>query len=83
MVASLNDEDVLAIDSAICSFLASEWQDSSTLIGSVTRELQQRFPSVPAVFYSYRLRALVKTGEVESDRPVTRELAYRVRAVVA
>lgn len=80
LVASLSGEDVQAVDSAILGELNRAWSDARLVVPGAHAALQSTHPSIPDVFFSYRLRKLVAAGSVEATGSVDRQLDYQVRA---
>lgn len=79
-VVSLSASDVRAMDAALISAIPSDWRAARQIVESVHAALLPTYPSVPAVFISYRLRKLVAAVEVEAHGIVDRRLEYQVRA---
>jgi len=79
LVVSLSADDVEAINEALRRQISESWLPSSEVVKSAYNFLRSSHPSVPEVFFSYRLRKLVAANEIEADGPVTRELKYQVR----
>ena len=79
-VVSLSSGDVQAIDAAVLSEVTHSWLDAKGVVTKAHAALLPRYPTVPDVFFSYRLRKLVATGVVEATGSVDRQLNYQVRA---
>jgi hypothetical protein len=79
-VASLSCEDVQAIDAAVFQQLATTWMEARDLVAKAHFALLSKYPTVPDVFVSYRLRKLVDAGDIEAAGAVDRQLNYWVRA---
>jgi len=79
-VVSLSGEDVQAIDAAVLSQLATTWMEARDLVAKAHAVLLPKYPTVPDVFFSYRLRKLVAAGDIEAAGAVDRQLNYQVRA---
>ena len=79
-LVSLSREDVQAIDTAVLSELATTWMEARDLVANAHAALLPKYPSVPDVFFSYRLRKLVAAGDVEAVGIVDRQLNYRVKS---
>ena len=78
-VVSLSDSDVQAIDAAVLTELTQSWIDAKGVVTRAHAALLTRYPAVPDVFFSYRLRKLVAAGAVEAAGSVDRQLNYQVR----
>ena len=79
-VVSLSGEDVQAVDTAVLSQLTATWMESRDLVAKAHAALLPKYPLVPDVFFSYRLRKLVAAGDIEAVGAVDRQLNYQVRA---
>ena len=79
LVASLSGEDVQAVDLAILREVNGAWAEARIVVQGAHSSLQSTHPSVPDVFFSYRLRKLVAAGSVEARGSVDRQLSYQVR----
>ena len=80
-VVSLTGDDVEAIDAALLLAVDSNWQEARDVAEGAHASLQSRYPSVPFVFYSFRLRALIAERVVDAMGIVDRELRYQVRTI--
>ncbi len=79
-VVSLSGSDVQAVDAAVLEHLNSDWLGASDVVARAHAALLAKYPSVPDVFFSYRLRKLIAAGEVEAAGSVDRQLKYQVRS---
>ncbi len=80
LVVSLSGDDVAAINAALLQHVTGSWLPALGVVTSAHHSLLPTLPSVPLAFFSYRLRKLVASGEVQAKGIVARELAYQVKA---
>ncbi|GAB3358633.1 hypothetical protein GCM10027430_29300 [Lysobacter tyrosinilyticus] len=78
-VASLSGDDVATIKEALMQHVGDSWLPALTVVTDAHQSLLPTFPSVPPTFFSWCLRKLVASGQIQADGPATRELAYQVR----
>lgn len=65
-VKALTPEQVQVIDAALLSNVAMEWRKVARVVGATMLELQSRVVGIPDVYYAERVRALVRSGVIES-----------------
>ena len=80
LVVSLSDDDVASINAALLLHVTESWLPALSVVSDAHQSLLATFPSVPQAFFSYRLRKLVASGEVQANGVVARELSYQVKA---
>ena len=78
-VVSLSGSDVQGIDAALLNEVTPSWGDARAVVTKAYAAMLPSLPSVPDVFFSYRLRKLVAAGAVEAAGSVDRQLNYQVR----
>jgi hypothetical protein len=78
-VVSLNGNDIQAIDEALLREITHSWSDAAGVVSRAHTALLTSCPTVPDVFFSYRLRKVVASGAVEAMGLVDRQLSYQVR----
>ena len=66
-VSRLKQEDLWEIDRVLLAQSAPTWRKVARIVGMTIGELSERFPNVPDVYYSQRVRRLVVVGELESQ----------------
>ena len=66
-VSRLRQEDLWEIDRVLLAQSAPTWRKVARIVGMTIGELSERFPNVPDVYYSQRVRRLVAVGELESQ----------------
>jgi len=77
-VVSLNGNDIQAIDEALLRKITHS--NAAGVINRAHTALLTSYPSVPDVFFLYRLRKVIASGVVETMGIVDRQLNYRVRS---
>ncbi len=80
LVVSLSGDDVAAVNAALLQHVTGSWLPALSVVTNAHHSLLPTLPLIPQAFFSYRLRKLVGSGEVQANGVVTRELAYLVKA---
>lgn len=78
-IVSLSGNDIKAVDSALLNELRSSWSGARMVVAGARSALLSLYPTVPDVFFSYRLRKLIAAGAVDAIGQVDRQLNYQVR----
>jgi hypothetical protein len=66
-VSRLKQEDLWEIDRVLLAEAAPTWRKVARIVEMTIKELSQRFPRVPDIYYAQRVRRLVAVGELESQ----------------
>ena len=67
LVDALSSTDVEAIDMALLAASSTQWRKVAFVVGAAWLLLESRFPGVPDVYFSERIRALVRSGKLSSQ----------------
>ena len=67
MVDAFTSEDVEAIDVALLAASSQQWRKVAFVVVNALRSLDSRFPDLPDVYLSQRVRVLVRTGMLSSQ----------------
>ena len=82
-VEALAAADVKAIDEALLIASSQTWRKVALVVGSAMQSLSERYPGVPDVYFSERVRALVGSGKLSSQGNLLRMRFSEVRLPVS
>lgn len=77
--AKLTDSDLRVIDECILSHVTHRYQKTARMVALTMMELRDRFPVLPDVFYSGRIKLLAGRGVIESVGNLNRMRFSEVR----
>ncbi len=67
LIKKLRPEDISLIDKTIHSNITELFRKTARVVADVSDELKERYPEITYLFYSERIRLMVKRGIVESQ----------------
>jgi hypothetical protein len=62
----LTADDLESIDECLLSHTSHQWRKVARVIGSTMAVVGHRFPKIPDVFYSQRIKHFVESGVIEA-----------------
>lgn len=64
-VLLLTAVDLQSIDDCLLSHTSLQWQKVARVVGSTLMAIGDRFPKIPDLFYSQRIKYLAESGALE------------------
>lgn len=67
LVQSLTEDEVQEIDNALLSNACDKWRKVAFIVGTTMSDLPNRVEGLPDVYYSLRIKELVRNGTLQSQ----------------
>ena len=81
LVQSLTEGEVHDIDNALLSNACEKWRKVALVVGATMSDLPNRVEGIPDVYYSLRIRELVRNGALQSQGNLSHMRYSEVRLV--
>jgi hypothetical protein len=78
-VRLLSNADLRLIDDCILSHMSHHFQKTARIVGQAMLQMADRFPGIPDVFYSARIKLLAQSGMIEAAGNLDRMRHSEVR----
>ena len=75
----LTEADLKCIDERLLSHISHRWYKVARVVAMTMQDLQEQFPEIPDVFYSFRIRHLAEAGVIQAAGDLNRMRYSEVR----